>query len=45
MIDIDKDGDSADVILIDEKVDTSNKGKAVGDVFDDYDDLQPQVCD
>ena len=45
MIDIDKEGDSADVIFIDEQVDMSNKGKAVEDVFDGYDDLQAQVCD
>ncbi|KAE8125819.1 hypothetical protein FH972_020590 [Carpinus fangiana] len=42
VIDIDKEGDSADVIFIDEQVDTSNKGKAVEDVFDGYDDLQAQ---
>jgi hypothetical protein len=45
VIDIDKEGDSADVIFINEQVDSSNKGKAVEDVFDGYDDLQAQVCD
>lgn len=44
VIDIDKDGDSADVMFIDEKFDPSNKGKAILDVSDDYGDHQTQVC-
>ncbi|KAG2681855.1 hypothetical protein I3760_11G163400 [Carya illinoinensis] len=42
VIDIDKDGDSADVMFIDEKFDPSNKGKEIQDVSDDYGDHQAQ---
>ncbi|KAL0001221.1 hypothetical protein SO802_015002 [Lithocarpus litseifolius] len=36
VIDIDKEGDSADVMFIDEKVHTSKKGKEIKDVADGY---------
>ncbi|KAB1202971.1 putative ubiquitin-conjugating enzyme E2 26 [Morella rubra] len=40
VIDIDKDGDSGDVVFIDETFDANKKGKAIKDVFDGHDDNQ-----
>ena len=50
VIDIDKGGDSADVMFIDGKVHTrnklrSNKGKKIKDVSDGYGGHQAKVCD
>lgn len=45
MIDIDKDGDSGDVVFIDETFDANKKGKAIKDVFDGLDDNQAKVCE
>ncbi|KAF5478650.1 hypothetical protein F2P56_005193 [Juglans regia] len=42
VIDIDKDGDSADVMFIDEKFNPSNKGKEIQYVSGDYGDHQAQ---
>lgn len=42
VIDIDKEGDSADVMFIDEKVHTSKKGKEKKDVSDDFGDHQTE---
>lgn len=45
MIDIDKEGDSSDVMFIDEKIHTSKKGKEIKDVADGYGHHQAKVCD
>ena len=44
MIDIDNDDDSADLMIIGEKIGKSNKGKTIEAVHDGYGDHQVVVC-
>ncbi|MCI29488.1 ubiquitin-conjugating enzyme, partial [Trifolium medium] len=45
VIDIDNDEDSADLVLVGEKVVKMNKGKTIESVHNGYGDHQTMVCE
>lgn len=45
VIDISNDDDSADLVLVGEKVGKSNKGKTVESIHDGFGDHQNMVCE
>nr|KJB13320.1 hypothetical protein B456_002G070200 [Gossypium raimondii] len=45
VIDVDNDGDSSDIVILDERVDVRNKGKAVKGSSGIYNAIQAEVCE
>lgn len=45
VIDVDKEEDSADIMILDERVDARNKGKAVKSSSGGYSTIRAEVCE